>query len=194
MSKTRRKNHNSRRGLRKQLGGHKYLALDCEMIEGPRRRSMVAEVAVVDWDSTVVYHSYVQPTGPVVDYREAISGITPEKLVGAPPLPKVQENLIRLLEGSVLVGHALDNDLRALGIHYEPVRNTAKHPFFQTLGPKGQLQPRKLAALYNEYVGNGAIQQGAHGAIEDAKASMRVYRYLHAGWNAPVVHEGPVKI
>jgi RNA exonuclease 4 len=153
---------------------------------------MVAEVAVVDWEGNIVYHTYIQPTGPVVDYREAISGITPEKLVGAPPLAKVQDDLVHVLDGSVLVGHALDNDLRALGIRYTPVRNTAKHPFFQTLGPRGQLQPRKLAALYANYVGNGTIQQGAHGAVEDAKASMRVYRFLHDQWNASVIHEGPL--
>jgi RNA exonuclease 4 len=162
------------------------------MVEGSRKKSMVAEVAVVDWEGVVVYHTYIQPTGPVVDYREAISGITPEKLEGAPPLAKVQDDLVHVLDGSVLIGHALDNDLRALGIRYTPVRNTAKHPFFQTLGPRGQLQPRKLAALYANYVGNGAIQQGAHGAVEDAMASMRVYRFLHDQWNAPVVHEGPM--
>jgi RNA exonuclease 4 len=154
---------------------------------------MVAEVAVVNWDGEVVYHTFVEPTGSVVDYRTSISGITPEKLVGATPLWRVQEDLVNLLDGKILVGHALENDLRGLGLRVDPafVRNTAHHPFFKTMASRGQLQPRKLANLHMLYVGT-PIQQGVHGAVEDAKASMALYRTRHANWNMPVAHEGPM--
>ena len=153
----------------------RYLALDCEMVEGPKRKAMVAEVAIVDWFGNIVYHTYVKPTGEVMDYREPISGITPQMLLGAPTLAEVQRNVIRVLNGKTLIGHALENDLRALGLRFTgDLRNTAHHPAFQRMGPRGQLQSRKLANLYEQYVGNAAMQQGAHGALEDARASMRV--------------------
>ncbi len=168
------------------------LALDCEMIEGPRKQSMVAEVGIVDWNGDTVYHSYVQPTAEVKDYRTAISGITAEKLVDAPTFAEVQRDVLRILNGNTLVGHALENDLKALGLRFRgDLRNTAHHPAFQSMGPRGQMQPRKLAALHEQYVGN-VIQQGEHGAVEDARASMRVYRTYHEKWEEPVRHEGPL--
>lgn len=179
----------------RQRGGKpRYLALDCEMIQGTQG-SMLAEVGIVNWDGGVVYHAYVLPQGPVVDYRTAISGITPDKVTeanGAKPFLTVQRDVARLLRDAILVGHALENDLRALGLRATVVRNTAHHPFFQTMGARGQLQPQKLATLYGRHVGNREIQQGAHGALEDAQASMRLYRVRHAAWNEPVTHYGPV--
>jgi RNA exonuclease 4 len=157
---------------------------------------MLAEVALVDWDGHVVYQTYVQPTGPVVDYRESITGITPDMLTAekeAKPFGQVQEEVLHHLQGKILVGHALENDLKALQIRVpnSMIRNTAHHPFFQSYGPRGQLQPQKLAKLYETYVGNVEIQKGTHGAAEDAAASMRVYKTYHNSWNTPVQHYGP---
>ncbi len=180
---------------RRQRGGAEFLALDCEMIQGERGQ-MLAEVAIVNRDGDVVYHSYVRPSGPVVDYRTAISGIEPEMLrveAGAKPFHRVQKDVLQILQGNILVGHALANDLKALRIQVDPrdMRNTAIHPAFKTLSPVGQLQPRKLAMLHSEYVGNADFQQGAHSAVADAQASMRVFLAAGLDWNAPVVHEGP---
>jgi RNA exonuclease 4 len=187
----------TRRRQRKSRGGNRYIALDCEMVEGPKRRPMLAEVALVDWNGDIVYHSYVQPTGPVADYREEISGIKPDMLLkknGARPFKEVQAAVIYHLRNKILVGHALENDLGALKLEFpsQYIRNTAHHSFFQTLHRYGQLQPQKLSKLYNTYVGNTAIQTGAHGAIEDARASMRVYKSRHRNWATPVVHYGPI--
>ena len=181
------------RRTRKQ-GGSPYIALDCEMVEGLRRKPMVAEVALVDWNGDVIYHTYVQPTGPVKNYREEITGLTPAILDGARPFEEVQAEVLRHLQGKIVVGHALENDLRALQIRLNPadIRNTAHHPFFQTLGPK-TLQPQKLAKLYETYVGNAEIQKGHHGAIEDARASMRLYKTYHNSWDIPVFHSGPIR-
>ena len=172
----------------------RYLALDCEMVGG-RKGSMLAEVAIVDWNGMVVYHSYVQPTDVVVDYRTSVSGITPEKLTprsGARSFRRVQQEVLELLQGAILVGHALENDLRALGIRVSHVRNTAHHPAFQTMTARGQLQPQRLAALYERYVNVAGIQHESHSAVEDARASMRVYRTYHEEWNRPVEHAGPI--
>ncbi len=198
--KTRRKP--ARQGTRKQRGGApgapapRYLALDCEMVEGPHKRSIVAEVGIVDWDGNTVYHAYVQPQGPVVNYRTEISGIRPAMLTarrGAKSFATVQGEVADILDGNILVGHALSNDLRALRLAHPAanIRNTAQHNYFKTMASRGQLQPQKLATLYSRYVGNVAIQQGAHGALEDARAAMRVYRTRHSEWEEPVTHYGP---
>jgi hypothetical protein len=56
---------------------------------------------------------------------------------------------------------------------------------------RGQFQPQKLANLHLHHIGT-PIQQGVHGAVEDAKASMAVYRAYETDWNTPVLHEGPL--
>ena len=183
-----------RRTRKKQRGGVRYVALDCEMVQG-ERGSMLAEVAVVDYDGTPVYHAYVQPTGPVVNYRTEISGITPELLTaesGAVPFDEARSAVRRLLQGAVLVGHALDNDLRVLRLQHpaKNTRNSAKVARFQTIGPKRELMSQRLATLYHYYTGE-EIQQGAHGALEDARASMRLFRLHESEWFTPVRHAGP---
>ena len=181
-----------------QRGGQRFLALDCEMVEGEGRRTLLAEVGIVDWDGNTVYHAYVQPGQHVVDYRTAISGITPEMLTsaaGARSFGRVRREVLDILRGNILIGHALENDLKALRISREElseIRNTAHHNFFKTMNAYGRLHPQKLAALYSRYVGNAEIQQGAHSAIEDARAAMWVYRTYHSDWLMPVVHSGPV--
>lgn len=42
--------------------------------------NMVARVSLVNQLGQCLYDKYVQPVEPVVDYRTAVSGITPENL------------------------------------------------------------------------------------------------------------------
>lgn len=42
--------------------------------------NMVARVSIVNQLGQCLYDKYVQPTETVVDYRTAVSGITPENL------------------------------------------------------------------------------------------------------------------
>ena len=168
-----------------------YVALDCEMVEGPHKKSLVAEVAVVDWNGTPLYHTFVKPSVPVVNYRTEITGLTPDSLKFGARFDTAQRKVLDLIQNKIVVGHALDNDLRALGISHAPVRNTAKHNFFKTMNPYGALQPQKLVRLHETYIGS-TIQEGSHSALEDARASMKVYRTLHDQWHVPVQHEGPL--
>ena len=178
----------------------RYLALDCEMIQG-ERGPLLAEVAIVDWNYNTVYHTYVQPSGKVLDYRTEVSGITSEQLTprsGARSFSRVQKEVFTILQGATLIGHALENDLKALGFGLRgnglvhEIRNTAHHPAFQRMGPRGQLMPKKLANLYSERIDVAGIQHGSHSAVEDARASMHVYRTRHEDWLEPVQHHGPL--
>ena len=115
----------------------KYIALDCEMVGVGYRgnKSSVARVTLVGWNGEVIYDEFVKQEQPVIDYRTFVSGITAEDLETADlSLAECREEVLQILEGKVLIGHALKNDLKVLGITHPwfMTRDTGKYePFMQ---------------------------------------------------------------
>ncbi|XP_064459195.1 exonuclease GOR-like isoform X1 [Ornithodoros turicata] len=158
----------SRRGSLQHQGG--IYALDCEMCF-TKRGLEVARVSVVGADGATVYDSYVQPEHPVLDYNTAFSGVTEEHLKGVrTTLQDVQAVLLRLFSAStVLVGHGLENDLRALKLLHSTVVDTA------VVFPhhRGLPYRRSLRSLVSAYLSR-EVQEGAHDSVEDARACMQL--------------------
>jgi RNA exonuclease 4 len=166
-----------------------YLALDCEMVDVGHNgnRSSVARVTLVDWNGKVVMDAFVKQSQEVTDYRTFVSGITEADLENAElTLTECQTRVEEWLDGKVLVGHALKNDLRALGITHPWVmtRDTAKYePFMQVRFNDGVLWPRKLKDLLSEKVKREIQTPGKpHSPIEDALAAMDLYRTVRRKW------------
>ena len=158
----------------------KYIALDCEMVGVGRKGtvSRLGEVAIVDWNGKTIYHSYVKPAEEVVDYRTQFSGLTKGILDSkGRPFAQVQKEVLAVMRGKIIVGHALENDFRALQIGYMPefTRNTARLPMFQQTDRLGKLMPRRLQALAKNYLGQN-IQAGEHDPSEDARTAMELYK------------------
>ncbi|KAL7574398.1 hypothetical protein ACA910_008494 [Epithemia clementina (nom. ined.)] len=141
-----------------------YLAMDCEMVGVGEHgaRSALARVVLIDWHGKVVLDQYVRPREPVTDYRTFVSGITEADLTGEQvvDLDTCRTKVLQLLQynqnqnetdhdnknqkndkknhhnnnGKFLIGHALENDLQALGIVYPwyLIRDTAQwEPFMK---------------------------------------------------------------
>jgi len=115
-----------------------YFALDCEMVGvGPQGLdSALARVSIVNWDYEIVFDTFVKVDEPVSDYRTFVSGITPEQIESDSAISPSQVRTIvsSILQGKILIGHDLENDLKALGI-YHPLcdrRDTATYtPFMR---------------------------------------------------------------
>ena len=173
-----------------------YVALDCEMVgTGPQgNQSAVARVTLVGWDGDLIFDEFVRPEEPVTDYRTFVSGITPEDLQNAPlSLEICRERLSDLLEGRVLVGHGLKNDMKALGMSHPwyMTRDTAKYePFMQVRFDDGILWPRKLKDLAKEKL-NRVIQvpDKPHSPFEDAATAMDLYRCVRRKWEKAVAYK-----
>jgi hypothetical protein len=82
----------------------------------------------------------------------------------------------------VVVGHALHNDFKALGISHprDQQRDTARYPPYRK-GMGNGSRPQKLAALSLQYLG-WTIQTGEHSPLEDAVASLRLYELKRKAW------------
>ncbi|KAF2032453.1 RNA exonuclease 4 [Setomelanomma holmii] len=161
----------------------KYIAVDCEMVgigPEPNRDSALARVSMVNFHGHQVYDSYVQiPRNiAVTDYRTAVSGIEPKHLQPevARPFEEVREDLKTLLAGRILVGHAVKNDLDVLILKHDKrfIRDTSKFSRFRALAG---IPPRTpgLKLLAEKLLGV-EIQVGAHSSVEDARATMALYR------------------
>lgn len=97
------------------------VALDAEMVGVGQygQNSSIARVVIIDWSGEVLFDEYIKQTQPVTDYRTFISGITPEIMAEATSsLRDARKKILRILYGKFLIGHALKNDLKALGISH----------------------------------------------------------------------------
>ncbi|KAK7543339.1 ribonuclease H-like domain-containing protein [Phyllosticta paracitricarpa] len=155
----------------------KYLALDCEMVgvgPDPDSDSQLARVSIVDYNGHQLYDSYVLPVLPVTDYRTHVSGITPRNLAQGRPFNAVQREVAKLLQGRILVGHALKHDMGVLQLSHprRDIRDTARHPAFRARSMGRAPALRKLA---KEVLGL-EIQSGEHSSVEDARATMALFR------------------
>jgi RNA exonuclease 4 len=155
----------------------KYVALDCEMVgigPTPDQDSQLARVSLVNFHGHQLYDAYVLPVVPITDYRTHVSGITPAVLKDARPFAVVQKEVAALLEGRILIGHALKNDLSALILAHpkRDIRDTSRHPKYRELAAGKTPALRKLA---DQLLGV-KIQAGEHSSVEDARATMALFR------------------
>ena len=211
-TRRRRRNRNRRRKKTIPPPRHdtcRYLALDCEMVQvgnsssaGDDTRSALARVTVVNWHGHVVLDEYVQTNEPVLDYRTAISGIEPHHLRQAVYTAAQVRTVLQELLGAddtILIGHALKNDLRALGLTHPwyRTRDTAKYePFLRQTTTtttsssssnshheQRQKLPRKLRDLAAEHLGRRIQVPGRpHCPVQDAVAALDLYKLVQVHW------------
>ncbi|KAJ5779195.1 hypothetical protein N7457_006915 [Penicillium paradoxum] len=155
----------------------RYVAMDCEMVgvgPNPDNDSVLARVSVVNFNGDQIYDSYVRPKEMVTDWRTHVSGIAPKHMIEARTLEHVQKEIADIMKDRILVGHAVSNDLDALllGHPKRDIRDTSKHAPYRRIAGGGS--PR-LKMLAEEFLGI-KIQDGAHSSVEDARATMALYR------------------
>ena len=177
-----------------------YFAVDCEMVGvGPEGLdSRLARVSIINWDNEIVLDTYVKVEEEVKDYRTFISGIRPEHIhsESAMSLNQVRAIVGNILNGKILVGHGLENDLKVMGIQHPwcDIRDTANYaPFMRTISKENDekiLCPRKLRDLVLENL-NRKIQVigKAHSSVEDAIAAMDLYKCARNKWEIQIMQE-----
>lgn len=178
-------------GLQPGVEIGKYIALDCEMVGvgGNEDRSVLARVSIVNFHGQQVYDSFVRPKEFVTDWRTHVSGVAPRHMATARSLEAVQATVEGILRDRVLVGHAIKNDLEAMMLVHpkRDIRDTQRYPGYRKYGSRPRLQ-----VLAKEVLGLD-IQGGSHSSIEDARATMLLFRKEKDGFEREHAKAWPVK-
>ncbi|RCK64028.1 RNA exonuclease 4 [Candida viswanathii] len=154
----------------------RYIALDCEFVGlGPDgAESALARISIVNYFGVVLFDSYVRPQGKVTDFRTWVSGVESFHLRDAIEFRRAQEITGELLQGKVLVGHAIKNDLDMLYLGHPKsmIRDTSKFKKFRAVAGGKAPGLKKLAKEFLDV----DIQVGQHSSVEDARATMLLFR------------------
>ncbi len=136
----------------------------------------LSRVALINAQSDVILDTFVHVDQRVADYRTKWSGVRPGDLNGAPPFSAVRDAVAKLIQGRILVGHAIQNDLDALQLTHpaQDLRDTSKVAALRRVLPNGRSVARSLKHLAAEEVGLD-IQSGEHSPVEDARAALYLY-------------------
>lgn len=154
---------------KKNIEEPNFYALDCEMVNTTVGIEIV-RVTVINHEGREVYESKVKPCNPILDYKSKYSGITEESLKHCSKrLFEVQQDLLKMFDkDSILIGHSLDSDLKALKmVHYNVVDTSIIYP--HKYGP-----PYKwgLKFLSEQHLQRIIQSEEGHDSKEDALASL----------------------
>ena len=128
-------------------------------------------VTVINLEGKTVYETLVMPDSEIVDYNTRFSGITAEDLEGVKTkLRDVQAVLLMMFSSrTILIGHSLESDLKALKMVHGNVVDTSV-VFPHKLGPPYKRALRMLAAeRLMRIIQN---DDGGHDSAEDALACL----------------------
>ncbi|XP_055844767.1 putative RNA exonuclease pqe-1 isoform X2 [Episyrphus balteatus] len=163
----------------------KIYALDCEMSYTGFGME-VTKVTVVSYNGVPVYESIVHPRSEVGDYNTRFSGVSEKDFAPgseARTLETVQNDLLDLIDADdILIGHALENDLRSLRIVHKRIVDTAIiYPH-----PNGFPFRRGLKSIVTAELGREIqVDEAGHSSLEDSLACLELMLLkVRSDWRA----------
>ena len=145
------------------------VALDCEMVYTVSGMKL-AQVVVVDVKGLLKYGTYVNPHEKILSYNTEHSGVRKADLEGpgVKRLEQVQEELCRVIsDRTIIIGHALHNDLKVLKLLHNIVIDTKllyqAHTGIRSL--------KELASVFLNIDIRNSPQNG-HDCVLDARAAL----------------------
>lgn len=153
-------------------------ALDCEMSYTGLGLEVV-KVTLVGADGRLIYERLVRPATKVIDYNTRFSGLSKKDFCRnnalVATLPDVQQDLLEFInKDTILIGHALENDLRVLKMIHDTVIDTSI-TFEHHNGPGFKHSLRSLTSQYlKRSIQNSEL---GHSSFEDSRACLELMLY-----------------
>lgn len=147
-------------------------ALDCEMCYTTRGLDLT-RVTVINSACKVVFESLIKPFHPIIDYNTRYSGITEEQMANVKTtLLEVQATILTMFNSkTILIGHSLESDFKALKLIHSSVIDTSIL-FPHKMGPPYKRALRNLCSEYLKKIIQNSVD--GHDSAEDAEACMEL--------------------
>ena len=137
---------------------------------------MTATVGIVNYWGDVAWYARIrhQPGSFIVNHHTyAINGFKPWSLKNGHELDWVREQVRRQLTGKLVIACDAPADFRALGLNPEHFDVYDIQQFWRDANGRKY----GLKNIYTHYFPEDqSFQQGVHDAVEDARATMRIFR------------------
>jgi len=179
------------------------IAIDCEMMQS-NIGQVLGRVSVVDYEGATIFDTFVCYPEPITitNTDKQFSGIDLNDIDpqnGAQPFSEVQAHLVELLRDRIVIGHDIQKDLKVISMDLPShilrlqgfalrltpvtfditVRDTQKYSRYRQYANRRSHQGPSLKNLALEVLGR-PIKQGRVSSVEDAIATMEVYRKAEA--------------
>lgn len=161
-----------------------FVCLDCESTGLEPHKDRIIEIAAARFTFDHMKQSVetlVDPECDIPQVSQDIHNISREMLQGKPKIAEVLPDILKLIDGHILVGHGIGFDIALIAAeakrHQIPT-NIEKQRFIDTL---------RLARLYGESPINSLEKlrehfniapEGAHRAMSDVIVNIEVFKYL----------------
>ncbi|RVE53346.1 hypothetical protein evm_001916 [Chilo suppressalis] len=156
----------------RELEDYGVFSLDCEMCYTTHGLDLT-RVTVINSDCKVIYETLIKPLHPIVDYNTRYSGITEEQMMGVKTtLLEVQATLLAMFNSkTILIGHSLESDFKALKLIHDTVIDTSVL-FPHKMGPPYKRALRNLSSEYLKKIIQNSVD--GHDSAEDAMVCMEL--------------------
>ena len=149
-----------------------YCAIDCEMCS-TREGLELTRITIIDPFNGIILDSLVKPKLEIIDYHTEFSGVTQQSLDKITVTLEDIQIFLRYIinKDTIIIGHSLDTDLKALRIvHYNVIDTAALFPHHSGLPFKYSLKK-----LMKDYL-NRDIQDSSagHDSAQDAIAALEL--------------------
>jgi len=164
------------KGTKKELTP--IVAIDCEMVNCEGNIHALARCSIVDYNGHVLFDQIIKPKWRVTNYLTWVSGITPAKLKNAGTYDHHIGEILDILKNRIIIGHSIKNDFDALNFYPDKkyVRDLVQ---YKGLKVNGKVVGLKI--MTEKFLGMH-IQDGQHNSVEDARATMALYRMVEKTW------------
>lgn len=158
-----------------------YVCIDLETTGLNPKTDKIIEIGVVRVEQdrvTKEWETLVNPDRPLPERIIELTGIRDEQLAGAPGIGEVLPGLLEMTEGFALLGHSVLFDYSFVKKAAVNLRLSFEREGIDTLKIARkylpELESRSLPALCRHY----GIGHSAHRALQDAEATVELYRKL----------------
>ncbi|CAK1545685.1 unnamed protein product [Leptosia nina] len=159
----------------KEMEDYGVYSLDCEMCYTTHGLDLT-RVTVINSACKVIYETLIKPLHPIIDYNTRYSGITEEQMSQVKTtLLEVQATLLTMFNSkTILIGHSLESDFKALKLIHDTVIDTSVI-FPHKMGPPFKRALRNLSSEYLKKIIQNSVD--GHDSAEDATVCMELIHY-----------------